>query len=500
MRLRFEQQLKLGITPISEVHLNVKSRHGLVPPLRALQYVFKTKALNEEIFQILERDVFSKVKKTGRYGMSMWEILVLGIVRLSQDMDFDQLHDMANEHSALRGILGVQKNDYTSGKKYSLQSIKDNVQLLNEETIYKINTIVVGGSHGLIKKKEGLDSLNLRIKADSFVVESNIHFPTDLNLLRDSLCKSLETIGYFIKAGFSLPMGSKWQSWKRKTLNSYRAVSEIHRKKGGNYHERLKESTSSYLELSEKIKKIVSDCIVQISVNEPINGGLTIIQKRKQEELAFFFSMVDKHIDLVNRRIILGEKIPHSEKIFSIFELHAEWNSKGKVNKPVELGHNVLVATDQYHFMLYAKVYEKEVDKQQTIQIGQELEKEYGQTNELEGISFDKNFHSGPAEKSLERKFKIVVLPKAGRPSKRELEKSENIDYQELKRAHSGIEGNINQLEQNGLDICPDKGIGGFKRYVAYGVLSYNLHRLGMMLILEERKALKKLRRAKRAS
>ena len=156
MRLRFIQQLKLGITPISEVILNIRSRHGLVPVLRALQYVFNTKELNEEIFQILEKDVFSKVKKTGRYGMSMWEILVLGIVRLSQDMDFDQLHDMANEHSALRGILGVQKNDYTSGKKYSLQTIKDNVQLLNEATIYKISSIIVGGSHGLIKKKRGL--------------------------------------------------------------------------------------------------------------------------------------------------------------------------------------------------------------------------------------------------------------------------------------------------------------------------------------------------------
>ena len=499
MRLRFQQQIKLGITPISEISLNIKSRHGLVPVLRALQYVFNTKELNEEIFQILEKDIFAKVKKTGRYGMSMWEIMVLGIVRLSQNMDFDQLHDMANEHSALRGILGVQQNDYSSGKKYSLQSIKDNVQLLDEATIYKISAIIVSGSHCLIKKNEGLACLNLQIKADSFVVESNIHFPTDLNLLRDSVCKSLEMVGYFIKAGFNLPAGSKWKSWKRKMLNSYWIVSEIHRKKGGNYNERLKEATTAYLELSEKIKVKISDCIIQLPVNEINKLSFTEIEERKKEELIFFFSMVDKHIDLVNRRIILGEEIPASEKIYSIFETHAEWNSKGKTNKPVELGHNVLVATDQYNFMLYAKVYEHEVDKQQTIQIGQELEKNYGQTNKLEGISFDKNFYSGPAEKSLEQKFKIVVLPKPGRPSKRALEKSENTDYQELKKAHSKIEGNINQLEQNGLDICPDKGLDGFKRYVAYGVLSYNLHKLGTMLILAERKAAKKLRRAKRA-
>jgi len=209
--------------------------------------------------------------------------------------------------------------------------------------------------------------------------------------------------------------------------------------------------------------------------------------------------MVDKHIDLVNRRILLGETIPSTEKIYSIFEAHVEWNSKGKVNKAVELGHNVLVATDQYNFMLYAKVYEKEVDKQQTIQIGTAIKKEYGQSNELAGISFDRNFYSEPAEKSLNKKFKIVVLPKPGRPSKLELEKSGTLEYKELKRAHSGIEGNINQLEQNGLNICPDKGIIGFKRYVAYGVLSYNLHKLGMLLVVEERKAAKKLKKARRA-
>ncbi|MFK7978344.1 MAG: hypothetical protein AB8G86_00045 [Saprospiraceae bacterium] len=288
MRLRFQQQIKLGITPISEVILNAKSRHGLVPVLRALQYVFNTKEMNEEIFQILEQDVFAKLKKTGRYGMSMWEILVLGIVRLSQDMDFDQLHDMANNHSALRGILGVQQNDYSSGKQYSLQSIKDNVQLLTESTIYKISAIIVRGSHGLIKKKEGLDCLNLQIKADSFVVESNIHFPTDLSLLRDSLCKSLSTVGYFIKMGFGLSAGSKWQSWNKKTLKSYYTVSEIHRKKGGNYNERLKDATISYLELSEKVKNKVSESLVQLSVNELIKGRLTKIEQRKKK--SYYFS------------------------------------------------------------------------------------------------------------------------------------------------------------------------------------------------------------------
>ena len=48
--------------------------------------------------------------------------------------------------------------------------------------------------------------------------------------------------------------------------------------------------------------------------------------------------MVEKHIDLVSRRILKGEEIPHDEKVFSVFEPHTEWISKGKRNPFVELG------------------------------------------------------------------------------------------------------------------------------------------------------------------
>lgn len=492
MRLRFEQQLKLGITPISEIELDLKSRNGLMPVLRGLKYVFNTPELNEKIFQILENEVFSGVKKTGRYGMSLWEILVLGVVRLSENADFDKLHDLSNEHSALRGILGIQMNDYTVGKKYSLQSIKDNVQLLDNQIIYKISDIIVEGAHGIIKKKEGLDCLALKIKADSFVVESNIHFPTDLNLLLDSLRKALEIISFFQKAGLCLQNRIQWKNWIKKTKQFYRIVSEIHRRKGGKYEIRLKIAANFYLKLSEKIVERIAKNIIELSDIQLGTRILTEVEEKKKKELIYFLSMAIKHIDLVNRRIILGEKIPHSEKVFSIFEPHVEWNSKGKLNKQVELGHNVLIATDQYHFILHGEVYEHQVDKQRTVKLGKKLEDQYGKRHKLEGISFDKNFFSLPAEKRLEKKFRIVVLPKPGKKSKRELVKSENADYRNLKRAHSGIEGNINQLEHNGLDKCPDKGIIGFKRYVAYGILSYNLHRLGKLMVMEERKLAKR--------
>jgi len=487
MRRRFEQQLSLGVIPIPEVELDFRSRHSLVPLFRGLQHAFETPALNEKIFAILAKKILVDKKQTGRYGMSLWEILVLGTVKLNLNADYDELHDMCINHHSFRCILGIQRSDFKRGKEYSLQSIKDNVQLLDAEVIEQIIDIIAAGAHDIIKKKEGAASLDLHVKGDSFVVESDIHFPTDLNLLWDSLRKSLETIGYYQSQGIKLAGWREWRSYHKQGRSLYRTVSEIHRKKGANYQPRLRVATKRYLDFSGKVSeklRVAVALLTQLSTS----GNLTNrLHQKRLGELKHYLAMVDKHIDLVHRRIILGQTIPHSEKVFSIFEPHVEWNSKGKANCPVELGHNVVVATDQYGFILYGEVYEQTVDKQATQRIGEQLEQKHGQTNQLASISFDKNFYSAAAETSLEKRFAIVVLPKAGKPSKKQLAKEENTDYRQVKLEHSKIEGNINELEHHGLGLCRDKGIQGFKRYVAYGMLSYNLTKLGRMLIQVER-------------
>ena len=98
MRKRFEQQRKLGVISISEVKLPLKSRDELPPILRALQHIYATPELNEEVFRILEEKALEGKKKTRRYGMELWHILVLSVVRLGLDADYDRLEDFANHH------------------------------------------------------------------------------------------------------------------------------------------------------------------------------------------------------------------------------------------------------------------------------------------------------------------------------------------------------------------------------------------------------------------
>ena len=153
MRKRFEQQLNLGVIPIGEVKINLKTRHQLAPIMLGLQYLFNDKELSEQAFAIISEKVLEGKKETGRLGMSLWEILVLGTVRLSLGIDYDFLLDHANEHKTFRSILGVGRSDFTQEKEYKYQTVVDNVSLLDEATIKKINDLVVKAGHQIIKKK-----------------------------------------------------------------------------------------------------------------------------------------------------------------------------------------------------------------------------------------------------------------------------------------------------------------------------------------------------------
>ena len=68
--------------------------------------------------------------------------------------------------------------------------------------------------------------------------------------------------------------------------------------------------------------------------------------------LEVYIGYLDKHIDLLEHRIIKGEKIPHSEKMFSIFETYTEWITKGKLSPSVELGKKLLITTDQNNLIV----------------------------------------------------------------------------------------------------------------------------------------------------
>ncbi|QEC70375.1 hypothetical protein FSB73_00255 [Arachidicoccus ginsenosidivorans] len=155
MRQRFEQKTTLRTLPIADANLNFKSRDELPPIFKALQFIFTTPELNENVFEILEKRVFPKAKKkVGRKGMDLWHVLVLAVVRHAMGTDWDKLHYMANSDRYTRSIMGVYQTGFSDDNiEFNYQTILDNVSLLDEETLREINGVVVEAGYSIIKKK-----------------------------------------------------------------------------------------------------------------------------------------------------------------------------------------------------------------------------------------------------------------------------------------------------------------------------------------------------------
>lgn len=194
MRKTFEPQLILGCTPIEEVKVPVKTKNHMAALVAALQHIYVSPQWNKKIFELLSSKVLKGNNKIGRPGMSLWEIFVLAQVRLCMNISYDDLHHSANYDTLVRGVMGVLPTDFSQGKEYEYQNIYDNVSLLDDELLTEINQVIISMGHQVFKKKGKAETQDivLHCKTDSFVVETDTHFPTDYNLLWDSARKCLD--------------------------------------------------------------------------------------------------------------------------------------------------------------------------------------------------------------------------------------------------------------------------------------------------------------------
>lgn len=477
MRQRFDVQLALGQIPIERVSIPLKSRDELPPILAGLQWIFQTPEINEEVFTLLESKVVAGKKATGRPGLDLWQILVLGVVRLGLDCDYDRLEDLANHHTLLRQILGVPPVPTAQEKPFHHKTLSENVCHLDEELLAQINGIVAQHGRNLLKKKESPEPI--RAKTDSYVLETNVHYPTDLNLLWDAQRKCLDLVCRLIN-GCGLSGWRKAKVWKRKLKTHMIGLTRLASGGGPNKEQRRQSAAREYVRDSYRFEQKLFEAIQ--SLPAPQN----VAELVQRTSLEYFHNMLIKQLDLVERRWLREEKIPHHEKVFSLFEPHTEFIKKGKLFPPVELGHKLLLTTDQHELILDYRVMEQPNDKDESIGVADRLIGRYGPGN-IQSLSFDKGFTREEDRQLLELYIPEVIMPKRGRRNQAEQEREQQPSFRALRHRHHAVESDINCLEHHGLDRCPDKGLHGYKRYVGLGVLAYNLHKIGRRLLEKKR-------------
>lgn len=471
MRKIIEPQMQFGQINISEISFDLRSRDEIPKLLMGLQYIYCTPEIRKQVFNILEEMVPEGTDtNNGRPGMLLWKILVLGTIRLNCNWDYDKVKEMADNHITLRLMLGhvAWEDEYL----YPIQTIKDNISLFTPEILDRINKIVVKAGHNLVKKNE-----KLRGRCDSFVVETDVHYPTDINLLFDAIRKVITLVaGVCDTLGLSLWRQSAHNLRKLKRL--YRTAQSLKRsraKKREKVEERKKRIEKAHREYTDSAEAYLEKAQETIDFLLGTNQ-LTVIT---YDAIMYYMRHAVRQIDQIRRRVLEDETIPHTEKVFSIFEEHTEWIAKGKAGVPQELGLKVCLVEDQYGFFLNHLVMRKTTDDKVAVPFMMETKERFP---DFVSCSFDKGFYSPSNRKQLEKILDLVVLPKKGRRNEEEKAFESSDEFVRQRSKHSAIESGINALENHGLDRCFDHGLRGFKRYVALAVVSRNIQILGTIL------------------
>ena len=468
MRNSFSAQSRLDCEPIGNIDLNLDCRDEIVPILAALQQIYANAELRNQILDLVGHDVNKDTSaERGREGMDYWHILVLAAVRLGCNFDYDRLQDLAENHRRLRHVMGI--GDWQNDVTFNWRTIRNNICLVSVETISRISQLIVSEGHKLAPDAA------TKCRADSFVVETNIHYPTESSLILDGVRKVIE-LSVVLATTLGLPGWRQSEYLLRKVNNLVREIGRVSRSKKPTSKEQMRKLYRKLLKRAERILNCAEKTADQ-GANGPDANVVDIASLR------IFIERTRQVAGTAYRRVILGEVVPNEEKLFSIFEPHTQLYRRGKAATPNQFGRLVMIYEDAagfvvHHYMLPRDATDADVVVPQTRAVQNLL------ANRINEMSFDRGFYTPENEKELATIVTHPCLPKRDPKGYNEQQQTASITFRNARQRHPGIESAIGALQHgNGMQRCRDRTEIGFERYLALAILGRNLHVLGKLLI-----------------
>jgi len=484
MRLACPEE-RLDCLPISAVKLNLECRDEIIPILRALQHLYADSALRRELLALVGKDVNGDTsRKHGRRGLNYWEIAVLAAARLGCNLNYDKLQDLAENHRSLRHIMGI--GDWQDEVDFDWRRIEDNLNKLRPETLKKLNDLVVKAGHVL--EPQAIES----VRGDTFVVETNIHYPTESTVIGDGLRKIVSLAAELAKENAM----AGWRQAKHllnKARGLVRAIGRASRTKGQGVA-RLQPGYRKLLVLAHDLLQRARHLLTQLryrsdpAVFTPakVKDGTAPMTTPKAELLGFIV-LTEQVCDNARRRVLEGETLANEEKIHSIFEPHTELIKRGKHPNPIEFGHNVLVIEDAAGFVVDYRVVENGVlDQDLVVPVMRKLQKRMG--GKIKSASFDRAFHTPQNQEELAAIVRTPCIAAKGQKKGQQQQKEGTVAFRKARQNHPGVESVIGALQKgNGLKRSRDRSKRGYERYVALGILGRNLQTLGKLLLAQDK-------------
>jgi len=416
---------------------------------------------------------------TGRPGLTAEQVLRTFILQRCKNWDLRELRERTADGYTLRIFTG-----FFSAPVPRHDALHRAFTRLTPATLRALNDLVIrwAVAQGLADGK--------KLRADTTVVETNVHYPTDSTLLWDGVRVLTRLVGQLRAAVPDLAV-----AFVNRTRSARRRMQEIQRLTPTQRQDRQVPKYRALITIATDVVQ-AARAVVTAAETMPVAEPVSAAQGAAlRAEISTYCDRTERVLDQARRRVLEGESVPTAEKLFSIFEPHTDLLKRGKAQKPVEFGHKVFLAESGQGLITDYRVLDGNPGDETQVAPLLDRHRELFATPLALG-AMDRGFFSPLALKACAAAgVGVECIPQRGgrkTPERAAYEKSR--PFRAGQRFRAGIEGRISVLLRGrGMKRCLLHGRERFELFIGAAVLANNLL---ILAALVQRRAARRRRRA----
>jgi transposase, IS5 family len=424
----------------------------------------------------VRRDLARGLKKpgTGRSGLTPAQVLRSLTLMRVKNWDYRELRDRIADGYSLRRFTQFYSQPVPKHDAFNRAFNR-----LTPGTLQAVNELLVRAAVDL-----GLED-GMKLRTDTTVVETDIHYPTDGTLLWDTVRVLTRLVG---RLAALLPQGVRdFPNRRRAARRRMQALQRM------SATERPHRQVRKYRELIGITEEVVANARGARRQAARARGFApleALALAALCDEIAHYCTLGDWVISQARRRVLDGEQVPTAEKLYSIFEPHTDLIKRGKVRQPVEFGHKVFLAESARGLITQYRVLDgNPADEAHVAPSLARHHATFGHAPALYGA--DRGFYSAPNVQACEDAgVPLVCIPQRGgmkTPERDAYEKSPA--FKRGQRFRAGIEGRISVLVRGrGMKRARVEGRERFEVLVGAAVLANNLMIIATLLLAKQRR------------
>jgi transposase, IS5 family len=425
---------------------------------------------DDQLLQIVQQELskrFNKSKTRGRPGTPAEVVLRMLLLKHLRGWSYQDMTREVRANLVYREFTGIG-----GGKVPDDKTMGRLARQLGPEAIEKLHQRTVA----VALEKKVVTGRKMRV--DTTVVETNIHYPTDSTLMGDGV-RVLTRVMRKV-AAVADQAGTTFRDRSRSVKRRVLEIAYASRDKSDKGQQKMKTAYGKLLDVTRRVVGQARKFSAEIA-GKVKRGPLVVLQKARQQ-LDEMIPRVQQVMQQARERVLEGNTRAKN-KILSVFEPDTEVIRKGKASKPTEFGKMVKIQEAENQIVIHCEVFDQRPSDSDLLAPSIEKHKELlGRVPDL--ATADAGFFSAANEAAAkELGVKRVAVPSRSTKSPKRKQEQKKRWFKKAQKWRTGCEGRISVLKRrHGLNRSLYKGSEGLKRWVGLGVMADNMINIGLHL------------------